>query len=111
MQQKPTTTRLELEPLEDRQMLAAHATLTGAGVLQIDGTPQADTVRVYQQGLQVVVQSSSAGDRAGTNGTTRWDLAKVRGLLFHGGDGNDNFKDDTAIACTLYGGNGNDTLT
>ena len=39
MQQKPTTTRLGLEPLEDRQMLAAHATLTAAGVLQIDGTP------------------------------------------------------------------------
>jgi RTX calcium-binding nonapeptide repeat (4 copies) len=101
--------RLELESLEDRSLLAASTSLSAAGVLQITGTRTADTVHVSQQGDQVLVQSSSAGDHGGPV-TTRWDAAKVHSILFSGSDGNDFFENDTAIPCTAYGGAGNDTL-
>jgi hypothetical protein len=109
MPKNSPSARLELESLEDRSLLAASTSLTAAGVLQINGTYRADTARVYPQGTQVLVQSSSAGDVSPV--TTRWDAAKVRSILFNGGAGNDSFVNDTALPCTANGGDGNDTLT
>src|SRR5262245_29820342 len=105
MQQKHSTPRLELEPLESRTLLATGISLTTSGVLQINGTRLADSTRVSVNAGQIVVQSSSAGDRSPT--TTRWNAANVHRILFQGSEGNDAFTNETAITSTAYGGAGN----
>src|SRR5262245_24490099 len=109
MPKSPPTVRLELEPLEERQLLAARVSLTAAGILQIEGTAKAETVVISQQDKQLSVQNFSMGDRSPT--TTRYNLSQVREIVFRGSEGNDLFRNETAVRSTAQGDGGNDSLT
>lgn len=90
------------ESLESRQLLAASALLSEAGILTLSGTAVGDTVEVALDGQNV---------RALLNGTSRSFVATdVREILFYGFAGNDLFRNNTAIPSTAYGGAGNDQL-
>jgi hypothetical protein len=103
----PACVRPQLTQLEDR-LTPAHAlprvSLDPSGLLSVVGTAQADLVRVWRDGAQVVVTLG------GRRGERRFDAAGVRRIEFRGGAGNDAFFNETALASALDGGAGNDVL-
>ncbi|MDX1928054.1 MAG: hypothetical protein SFV81_16125, partial [Pirellulaceae bacterium] len=50
-------------------------------------------------------------DRNGNVGSTRFDLALVKHIVFMGSDGAEVVKNETSIPCILYGGGGMDSLS
>jgi Ca2+-binding RTX toxin-like protein len=72
------------------------------GTLNILGTTNADRVTVSNEGFDVVVNAGGA--------ITRYRSYLVERVLFHGGDGDDWFANETALPSTAYGEAGNDSL-
>ena len=97
---------LRVESLEARRLLTANVLLSASGQLFIDGTDANDTVRVSLAGDHALVRSSTPDGAA----SHRFDADSVDSILFHGHDGNDTFRNRTAIASVAYGHDGNDTL-
>jgi Ca2+-binding RTX toxin-like protein len=97
-----------VNPLEDRLTPAQaipRVMLDSAGLLSITGTARPDLVRVWRDGLDVVVTLSGR-----TGGEHRFNAAEVRRIAFRGGAGNDAFYNETVMTSTLEGGAGHDTL-
>jgi hypothetical protein len=95
--------RPRLEHLEDREVPAVTAVLNG-GILLLQGTPQADFVRVsVTNNLLLVTQ-------AGISPLRVFNRANVSQILFFGGGGNDVFVNDSPVPSMAFGGPGNDLL-
>ena len=119
--------RLNVEGLEDRRLLAAGITFGADGIIRIEGYDDAsrgETVSVrtiansestiYDDKIQVSMSHSR-------NITTQtFDLWKtlgrnqrvqvVKGMIFNGFAGNDRFTNDSAVNATVDGGAGDDVL-
>ncbi len=93
-------TRLNLETLGERITPAAGVFLKGSQLL-IEGTAGNDVARVSVSGKDISVEF---------NGVVK-TFSKARSILFHGGNGNDTFVNNTALPSRAEGGNGNDDLT
>ncbi len=94
---------LDYRPLEKRQLLAVtfHA---GNGDLNIQGTNSSDAASVF------MVDSTTL--RATLNGvSTDFTANDVQRVLFFGYAGDDQFQNNTSIATSAFGSDGNDTLT
>lgn len=96
--------RPQCEILEGRDLLAGGISLAG-GVLTIRGSAQADRATVTLQGDQISVQVTG-----GVRKQMSAAVASVRQIVFLGGEGNDRFINQTAIASRALGGAGNDFL-
>ena len=92
--------KLFIEFLESKVLLAGDVGLNDAGELLIEGSSSDDSVVVTQERGTVSV------DYAGT--TTRY--SGVRTIRFLGRDGNDLFVNHTSLPSVAYGNQGNDTL-
>lgn len=85
-----------------------------SGVLRIDGTDDDDWVQIQDTGSQIVVHAFTP---QGTRDTVlaSYSKSQVSSIVFYGGNGDDTFKNwyknaTGTIACSLYGGAGNDYL-
>ena len=107
-QQKSGTRKLNLEALESRRLMAGSIELNG-GVLEIEGTSGDDGVEItylISGGILTKVNLYSGGQTQ-TQYYLPW---QINSIVFHGGDGDDYFRNDTDARCTAYGEFGNDTL-
>jgi len=97
--------RLGLEPLDRRDVPASISFPDANGVVTIIGTGGSDTVQVKYDptGTKIVITASW-----GASVTT--GKAGVSKIWFYGLDGNDWFKNSTAVPTMADGGSGNDTL-
>ncbi len=96
-------TRLGIESLEDRRLLAADVSLSDEGVLIVDGTNEPDTVEVSSIGDRIVVKTNGADSRT-------FAASRVEAILFSGRDGDDTFVNRTDVKSIAYGNEGNDRL-
>lgn len=88
--------------LHFRHMRADSAYIKRAELFVL-GTDAADSIRIAPDGGRIVVF------RGGTFKT--FDASLIANLTVNGYGGNDSIKNETALRCTLSGGNGSDTLT
>lgn len=95
--------RLSVESLGDRIVPATGILRNALGIVTIEGTALDDSSTVSVSGKDVSISLN--------NTSATFPLAKVRGLVFKGLNGNDSFTNNSSIAATAYGGNGNDVLT
>lgn len=102
-----TTSRLQLEGLEGRELMTGSATLSSAGALQIEGSVFADTAVITQVYDMIVVELSGAD---GSYQVGAAPASKVKNIVFYGHQGNDVFNNQTSIPCMAHGGQGNDLL-
>ncbi len=103
MAQKRTLRRaIRLEALESRQLLAADISLT-SGTLVLNGTNSADRAYVSYNGSTV---KATLNDKVSSYATS-----SVKAILFRGYDGDDYFRNTTAIKTTAYGHDGDDFLS
>ncbi len=119
--------RPSLESLDARDLMAVGL---ANGVLSIQGTNVADHVKVsidnrgtaYAYDDKVVVKVTTAGQayqvhslgrykiEAGPNVPAPYWKAQIHTVSFRGYAGNDSFLNNTSIASTAFGGDGNDNL-
>jgi hypothetical protein len=95
--------RPRLERLEDREVPAVTAVLNG-GILLLQGTPQADFVRITVTNNLLLV------NQIGIPPLRVFNRANVGEILFFGGGGNDVFINDSFVRAVAVGGTGNDLL-
>ena len=102
--------RLTLESLEGRQMMTVNMFVDAAKVLHIDGGKGNDTVQVdyLKQETELKVTYRTDG---GKQRTQSFATKNIKAIEFQGGADNDTFTNNTKVACTAWGGAGNDTLT
>src|SRR5207248_691994 len=87
------------------------------GVLNIQGTTAADTVRVkLDPGSSLTTLDDRVVVLSGSGSVVGSFLPHIisgglSSITFHGSGGNDTFTNQTAIPCVAYGEGGNDTLT
>lgn len=91
-------TRLHLESLEPRRLLAA--AVFAEGVVSITGTESADQLRIYIQADQLIIEGASFQVEAAL-------VERLEATLL---GGNDRVTNDTSIALIAHGGDGNDEL-
>lgn len=94
---------LSLETLGERIAPATGIFRSALGIVTIEGTAGDDTSKVSVSGKDVTVTLNST--------SATFPLAKVRGLVFKGLNGNDSFTNNSSLPSTGFGGNGDDTLT
>lgn len=122
---KPRT--FAFESLQERELLAAdvvfNATPTDVEVtrsgrtLTIEGTERNDEVRVtfdtngtpHIADDEIVVKTESGG-QVEEHRFPRMDARFINRIVFEGGAGDDEFRNETSIRSTAYGEDGNDTL-
>ena len=80
------------------------------GILKIEGSDRADTVTVHESGNKVVVCASTEGVEYFREPCDEYDQSQVKGILFRGHGGDDEFANNTSIPSTAYGGEGNDSI-
>jgi Ca2+-binding RTX toxin-like protein len=110
--------RPEVESLEDRALLAVTPGTTVAvelqgKTLQITGTDQADTVRVFARGSKVVVEVTPPAGSTGAVETKEFIRGHVKTINFDGFGGDDVFINDlnySSVLTIANGGEGNDQL-
>lgn len=90
-------TRLSVESLENRDLLAANIV---GNVLQVVGTNGPDTIRIAQQASNVAVTIN--------NMTQTFALNGIGSMEVYAFDGNDTIMNDTSINMTAAAGAGND---
>lgn len=90
--------RLEVEPLEDRELLAANVALT-AGLLTINGTPRNDAVTVSLAGDRIRVDMTGVATLSRT-----FNLTEVDSITFNGRGGFDRFANSTGLPSRFNGG-------
>ncbi|MCA9138519.1 MAG: VCBS repeat-containing protein [Planctomycetales bacterium] len=102
--------RLVLERLEYRELLAAEIHLSGT-TLEIEGTPENDWIRITQNSGTVSVWVSGADSIRLNEANAIYRTEAVVDLIrVDGGRGDDVIENQTAIAASLWGGDGNDRL-
>lgn len=102
--------KLIFESLEAKKLLAAdfplselpEISLSDSGLLSIQGTDDADHVKVKESGKHIRVEI----------GKDKFEFAKqdVTSIRFDGEDGDDYFVNDTSLPSVAYGNRGNDRL-
>lgn len=100
--------RPEVEGLEDRQLLAVGtATLVGR-TLRIDGTAEADNVRVVERGnrIRVILTDTATGQVV----VQEFREGRVKGIEFRGGEGNDIFVNRADKRVIAFGDGGDDQI-
>jgi Ca2+-binding RTX toxin-like protein len=99
--------RLQIEPLEERRLLAIDTISFTDGKLLIEGSPSNDTARVSIAGTTLTATLVNSGK------TTQqtYSASSVTKIIFRGYAGNDTFTNQTSIRTDAYGSDGNDTLT
>src|SRR5262245_53476835 len=99
---KVRTARPRVEALEDRLVLNA------GGDLVIGGTSAGDKAVVSYK----LVNGAWYYQVSVNNRTTLIPVSKVTGgdVIFHGGDGDDYFRNDTRLRTAAFGGAGRDVL-
>lgn len=108
--QRASRALLQVEPLEDRRLLAGNIAFdSSTGIIAVTGTPAADFVRASVENGSVVVRLIHAPTGV-VAGRGTFSATQVRGLNFDGLDGDDCFLNDLAVPSTAHGGNGNDYL-
>lgn len=102
--------RLAIESLEGRQMMTVNMFVDAAKVLHIDGGKGNDTVQVdyLKQETELKVTYRTDG---GKQRTQSFATKNIKAIEFQGGADNDTFTNNTKVACTAWGGAGNDALT
>ncbi len=95
------STDQDYHTLEGRRLLAVTASLNG-GELTLRGDASGNVVNVLQSGSQLQI----TGDTEFT-----FDASAVSRVTFFGGDGDDQFINQTSIETVASGQNGNDRLT
>jgi hypothetical protein len=102
------TSILRGELLEQRCVLSAVPISLNAETssVLIQGTPEADDVRVWIEAQHVFVNMSTANESHLVS-FPRESVAQIR---FYGGDGDDRFENLTDVPTLAWGGAGNDTL-
>lgn len=109
-------TLLDVEPLEDRDLLAAQITATFAGgILRIEGTPRNDLIRIRQvhgrisvDGQQIQVNSHQKVNQVAASAVKKIDVLGLQGddrieALATGGQ-------HVRVPMVVWGGSGNDVL-
>jgi len=102
---------LQVEQLQARN-LPSHSHLSHVPVslvgdqLLIHGSNKDDTVTVKASTTDATMVDVEVNGQSFS-----FDATGVRRISFHGGNGDDSFTNETAIAAKADGGNGNDTLT
>src|SRR5689334_11906253 len=127
------SSRPQFEPLEGRALMSGTPLPDGIsysfGTVNINATTSDDSAAVVMEAGQVKVSLShteyvqidinTVVQMTFKDPDQYFDPAVVSKVLFLGNDGNDNFRNDTAIPCTamgnagydeLVGGSGNDSL-
>lgn len=93
--------RLDLEPLEGREVPAA-AVLSGTTLMvQLDNQVNAASIDAAGNALLVTVNGETLG---------RFDLSAVTGVVVNGGGRRDVIQNNTAVDSVLNGGGGDDVL-
>jgi len=109
---KPGPAKPSLEALETREVPAAFT--FSAGLLTIHGTPNADYATVWRDNMGTPSPlDDKIRARITTLGVTQnaaLPASVVTHIAFIGGDGNDVFRNLTAVPCRADGGNGDDVL-
>src|SRR5262249_34615844 len=106
LSRKTPASRLNLEALEDRQLMAAGLTTAlQNGVLTLTGTSAHDKITPHQQNGQITID--------GMTGSCA--VAKLKQIVINGLDGNDTISlfDGTqavSVPCVILGGTGNDAI-
>lgn len=111
MNRKRITSRLRVEPLEERLQPSGTAFINGDGILVIRGTNLNDTVSLdlYQSGTDYFFEVEANFGGTSYYNTFNYTLFKYPGVKFFGYDGNDYFDNDDLYSEAL-GGDGDDTL-
>jgi hypothetical protein len=108
--------RPSLEHLETREVPTVTPILGADGVLTITGDASKNMVSVSERTTEAGVREIVVTGTYEVSGNAKWippqpfDANKVKGIVFHGLDGDDTFTNHTDIAVTAYGGAGNDVL-
>jgi Ca2+-binding RTX toxin-like protein len=96
------------EVLEVRRMLAVHIQLALGGELTIDGSPSDDVAQVsYGKGDTIRVSVRTGQDTIAES----YQQSDVMKIIFHGGSGDDEFRNLTALPVDAHGDDGHDKLT
>lgn len=93
---------LAVESLGERIAPAAGIVRNALGIVTIQGTAGNDASTVSVTGKDVTISLN--------NTSVTLPLAKVRGLVFNGLNGDDSFTNNSSISSTANGGNGNDSF-
>ena len=114
--------RFGLEALEARDLMSISYNPTTQWIT-LDGTTAADTARVTLDNRgtasifddRVVVRLGPTGDPSPETATFRiynWALPvqQVKGITFHGWEGNDSFANGAWLPCVAHGHGGNDLM-
>jgi len=96
-----STTRLEMDSLEERVVLSAN--LSAGGVLDITQTTGNDYAEVEYFGRDWV----RVNDNGQYSYFSKWQVQRIN---YFGSEGNDYFVNNTGIRCRADGFHGNDTL-
>src|SRR4051794_23228341 len=100
---RPRRTRLQVDQLESRLVPATTLSLSGS-TLTVVGNGADD-------GVTITTMPFSNDISVNHNGVVKnYDEGVVRKIVFRGGDGDDNFRNVSAIPLVADGGAGNDTL-
>ncbi len=104
------TRGLLMETMEQRELCAVDISVSGT-VLTIDGDRDDNTATVSKlsNGQYRVVHSSNGGSSR-THTLSLAESNKVQSIHFQGYEGNDLFRNDTALPSTARGDAGNDTF-
>ncbi len=93
---------LSYDRLEPKQLLAGIT--FQAGILTINGSSGRDIAKVDQvDATRVQVKLNKLTPQL-------FNASQVKKIVFHGGAGNDEFRNNTGLASVAYGGDGNDKL-
>lgn len=92
----------QFQRLESRRVFDASAVLD-EGVVQIDADAEGGEITVVESGDSVSVMQ-------GSEQLAAFDVDAVMSITFLGGDGDDNFANNTSLPSEIHGGAGDDTL-
>jgi hypothetical protein len=95
----------QIESLEDRVLLATATFDSLNGIIRITGTRRSDAIYCWMRRGRLRISANGAAIGG-------FKLRRVQGLTAELGSRNDLFKvsDGVPLACSVYGGGGNDTL-
>jgi Ca2+-binding RTX toxin-like protein len=107
--------RLGIEALEKRDLMASILFNAPTGVLTITGSSQDDVASVAVVGMQVKASLTCYSDAPPNlsffSDTESFAIGSVKEIKFYGLDGKDKFTNGTSIKSTADGGLGDDQLT
>ena len=107
-------TRLGIETLEKRDLMASISFNSMTGVLTINGSSEDDVAQVKVVGSQIQANltcySTAPPNLSFFSDSKNYAYSSVKEIKFNGFDGDDKFTNSTAKKSTVDGGDGNDSL-